>query len=95
MSNSSLIGEVYLLKVGFFSFGSPLSDSAVSKPISDIKATKDNTNISTDILSISGKIFLSLGSLAVIAYPKSSDGGFGELLVIFPSHLRAIQEKIL
>ena len=52
---SSLSGEGYLLKVGSLSFGSPVSVSAVSKLIFEIKATADNTNISTPMLSISGK----------------------------------------
>ena len=51
----SLSGDVYLLKVGSLSFGSPVSASTVSKPIFDINATKENTNISTPILSVSGK----------------------------------------
>ena len=38
-----------MLKIGSFSFGSLVSASTVSKPIFDIKATEDNTNISTPI----------------------------------------------
>ena len=38
---SSLLGEVSLLKVGYFSFVSPVSASTVSKPIFDIKATEE------------------------------------------------------
>ena len=34
----SLSGEGFSLKVGSFSFGSPVSDSAVSKPIFEIKS---------------------------------------------------------
>ena len=48
---SSLSSDGSSLKVGSFSFGSPLSVSAVSKPILEIKATEYNTNISTPILS--------------------------------------------
>ena len=43
-------------KVGSFSLGSPVSDTPVSKPIFDIKATEDKTKISTIMLSGSGKI---------------------------------------
>ena len=52
--DSLLSGEVSFLKVGSFSFGSPVSDSTVSKPIFYIKATEDNTNISTPMLYLSG-----------------------------------------
>ena len=38
----TLSGEVYLLKVGSSSFGSPVSASAVSKPIFEFKATENN-----------------------------------------------------
>ena len=43
------------LKVDSFSFGSPVSASAVSKPIFEIKATECKTNIYTPMLSESGK----------------------------------------
>ena len=43
------------MKVGSFSFGSPSSASAVSKPIFDIKAIEEKTNIYTPMLSISVK----------------------------------------
>ena len=36
---SSLSGEISYFKAGYFSFGSPVSASAVSKPIFDIRAT--------------------------------------------------------
>ena len=36
--SSSLSGEGYSLKVGSLSFGSTVSDSAVSKPIFEIKS---------------------------------------------------------
>ena len=42
---SSLSGESYLLKVGSFSFVSPGSASSVSKPIFDIKSTKDKNKV--------------------------------------------------
>ena len=74
---SSLSDECYLLKVGSFSFVSPVIDSAVSKPIFDIKATEDKTKTSTLILSGSGKNVLSFGSMATSASPKISGGGFG------------------
>ena len=43
------------MKVGSFSFGSPVSASALSKPIFDIKATDDKNKISTPMLSESVK----------------------------------------
>ena len=55
-----------------------MSASAVSKSIFDIKATEDNRNISTPMLSGSGKSVLSFGSLDASASPKSSGGGFGK-----------------
>ena len=73
---SSLSGEGSLLKVGSLSFGSPASASSVSKPIFDIKATKYKTNISTHMLSGSGKNVASFGYLDAITLPKSSGGGF-------------------
>ena len=51
----SLSGEDYLLKIGSFSVGSPVSSSAVSKPIFDIKSTEDKTNISPHFLCIRQK----------------------------------------
>ena len=42
--------------MGSFLFGSPVSASAFSKPIFEIKATEDKTNISTPMLYGSGKI---------------------------------------
>ena len=74
--NSSLSGEGYSLKVGSFSFGSPVSTSAVSKPIFYIKATEDKTKIPAPMLSESGKNFVSFGSLDPSASPKSTGGGF-------------------
>ena len=65
------------MKVGSFSFGSPVSSSAVSKPIFKIKATEDKSKISTSMLNLSGKNVVSFGYLAVIASPKISSGGFG------------------
>ena len=53
---SSSSGEGYSSKVGSLSFSSPVSASAVSKKIFDIKATEDKTNISTPMLSGSGKV---------------------------------------
>ena len=73
---SSLSGEGYLLKVGSFSFDSPVSASAVSKPIFDIKTTEDKTNISTPMLSGSGKNVVLFGSMAARSSPKSGGGGF-------------------
>ena len=61
-----------------FSFGSPVSASVVNKPIFDIKATEENTNISTPMLSRTGKKILSFGSLAASASAKISGGGFVE-----------------
>ena len=53
-----------------------MSASSVSKPIFEIKSTEDKTNISTPILSGSGKNIVSFGSLAASALPKISGGGF-------------------
>ena len=64
------------MKVGSFSFVSPVSASSISKPIFDIKATENKTNISTPLLSGSVKNFVSFGSLAASTSPKSSGGGF-------------------
>ena len=52
---SSLSGEGYSFKVGYFSFGSPVIASAVNKPIFEIKATEDKNNIYTPALSGSVK----------------------------------------
>ena len=65
-----------MLELGSFSFGSPLSSSAVSKPIFDIQATEDNTNISTPMFSGSGKNVVSFGYLAANTSPKIGCGGF-------------------
>ena len=43
--NSSLSGEVSLLKVGSFSFGSPVSASIVSEPSFGIKDTEDKNKV--------------------------------------------------
>ena len=64
------------MEVGYFSFGSSVSDYAVSKTIFEIKATEEKNNISTPIMSVSGKAVLSFGSLAASASPKISGGGF-------------------
>ena len=69
---SSLSGEGSSLKVGSFSFGSPVRASLVSKPTFENKATEDKTKIYTPMLSGSGKNFTSFGSLAASASPKSS-----------------------
>ena len=65
-----------MLKVGYFLFGSPVSASAVSKPVFAIMATEGKSNISTPILSGSGKNVLSFGSLYASASPNRSGGGF-------------------
>ena len=75
---SSLPGEFSLLKVGSFSFGSPVSGYAVNKTIFDINSTEDNINISTPMLCGSVKNTLSFGSMAASDSPKSSGNGFGE-----------------
>ena len=62
---------------GSLSFGSPVSASAVSKPIFDIKATDDKTKISTPMFSGSVKNVLSFGYLYSSASPKIIGGGFG------------------
>ena len=53
-----------------------MSASSVSKPIFEINYTEDKTNISTPMLSVSGKNVVYFGSLAASASPKSSGGGF-------------------
>ena len=53
-----------------------MSASAVSKPISEIKATEDNDKIYTPMLFGSGKNVLYFGYLAESALPKISGGGF-------------------
>ena len=63
--------------MGYFLSGSPVSASAVSKPIFDIKATDDKTKISTPMLSGSGKNVQSFCSLVANSSPKSRGGGFG------------------
>ena len=56
----------------------PDSDFAKSATkIFDIKATEYKTNISTPMLSGSGKNVLSFGSLSASASPKIIGGGFG------------------
>ena len=61
------------MKVGSFLFGSPLSASSVSKPISEIKANECNTKVYTPILY--GNV-VYFGFLAANALPKISSGGF-------------------
>ena len=75
---SLLSGEVSSLKVVTFSFGLPLSASAVSKPIFYIKVTEDKTNISIPMLSGSGKNFVSFGSMDANASPKRSGSVFAD-----------------
>ena len=72
----SLSGEGYSLKVGSFSFGSPVNASAVSKPIFYIKANEVKTNIYTPVFYGLVKNVISFGSIYAIASPKRSDGGF-------------------
>ena len=74
--NLSLSGKGSLLKVGSFSFGSPVSASAVSKPIFETKANKYKTKTYTSMVSGSGKNVLYFGSLAASSLQKSSGGGF-------------------
>ena len=64
------------MKVLYFSFGSPERASVVSNPIFDIKATEDKSNISTPMLSGSGKNVPFFGSLDASISPKRSSGGF-------------------
>ena len=72
----SLWGEVYLLKIGYLSFGLSVSASAVSKPIFEINSTEYKANISTPMLYGSGKNVVSFGSLDASALPKRSGGKF-------------------
>ena len=64
------------MKVVYLLFVSPVSASTISMPIFEITATEDKTNISTPILSESGKKSISFDSLAARASPKISVGGF-------------------
>ena len=80
---SSLSGYGSSLKAVFFLFGLPLSASAVSKPIFDIKATEDKNKISTPMLSESGKNVLYFGSMASIASPKSA----AVVLLLIPAQM--------
>ena len=80
--------------MGYFSFGSPVSASDVSKPIFEIKDTEYKTNISAPMLSGSVKNSACFGSLAARSSPKISGGGFSELMVMLPHQLRARQAKI-
>ena len=73
---SSLSGEGYLLNLVSLSFGSPVSDSAISKLIFEAKATEDKTNIYTLMLYVSGKNISSFGYLGERALLKSRGGGF-------------------
>ena len=84
-----------MLKVGSFSFGSPVSASAVGKPIFEIKATEKNNKISTPMLSGSVKNVVYFCSVDESSSPKSSGGGFSEGMVIFPHNIREIHAKIL
>ena len=52
---SSLSGEVSLLKIDYFSFGSPGSAPSVSKPTFGTEATEDKNYIFTPMLSGPGK----------------------------------------
>ena len=76
---ASPLGKVdsYLFQVDSFSFFSPVSAYADSKPIIYIKVTEDKNIISTPTFVYgSGKNILSFGSLATSAYPKIISGGF-------------------
>ena len=77
-ATSSLSGDSSSLKVGYFSFGSSVSVSTVSKPIFDIKDTGDNSKITTPMLSGSGKNIKFFCCLDASASPKSSGGGFSD-----------------
>ena len=73
---SSLSGGGYPLKIVYFSFGSPVSASAVSKLIFEIKTTENNTKIYIPMLYGSGGNVVSFGSLAASASAKISFGRF-------------------
>ena len=64
------------MKVGSFSFGSPVSAPSVSNPIFDIKETEYKNNISIPIFYGSVKKNPSFGSMAASVFPKTSGGGF-------------------
>ena len=73
---SSLSGEGSFLEVVSFLFGSPVSAYVGSNTIFDIKDTEDKTNISTPMLSWSGKNVVSFGSLTESDSQKTISGGF-------------------
>ena len=55
-----------------------MSDSAVSKPIFEVKVTEDKNSIAIPMLSGSDKAVLSFGSMAARASSKISGGGFAD-----------------
>ena len=67
--------------VGYLSFGSPFSASAVSKPIFEIKATEDMINIYTPMLSGSGKNVLYSDFLDASASTKINGDGFATYFI--------------
>ena len=62
--------------LGSFSFGLPVSDSAVSNSIFEINGTEDKTTIYIPMLSGLVKNVLSFSSLDVNALPKTNVCGF-------------------
>ena len=70
------------MNVCYFSLGSPVSASDVSKPIFEIKVTEDKTNISIDTLSGSVNNAPSFGSLTVSDSPNPPPLIFGEALTV-------------
>ena len=80
-----------MLKVDYLYFGSLESAYYVRKIIFEIKDNEDKTNIYTPMLAGSVKNMPPFISMAEIASPKNSGVGFGDRLVIFPSHIRARQ----
>ena len=73
---SSLPVEGSLLKVGSFSFCSPVIASAAIKPIFSIKATGYKNKIYTPICYVSGGNFLSFGYMSSSASSNRSGGEF-------------------
>ena len=53
-----------------------MGPSDVSKPIFEINVTEYNTKVSTPMLSVSGKNFVSFCFMSEITSPKISGGGF-------------------
>ena len=68
-----------MLRVGSFSFGSPVSASTDSKTIFEINTTDENNNISTTMFSGSGKKSYTL--VLWMQAPRQKAAVVGSLLI--------------